>query len=168
MSGTNSAVLELSSIPPINLGERLDYLLQYPYGCLEQTLSGGFPQLYVGRLIELNENQKKTVPANIKATIERLKKFQTSNGGFAYWPGEQQPDQWFHFLRRALPAGGQSTGLRRAGQHARQLAQVPEKGGPDLGSQIGRIRLWTSRQLRTQPVLPTLHDGPGQVTISLP
>lgn len=110
MGGTNSAVLELSSIPPINLGERLDYLLQYPYGCLEQTLSGGFPQLYVGRLIELNENQKKTVPANIKATIERLKKFQTSNGGFAYWPGEQQPDQWStsyagHFLLEAKALG---------------------------------------------------------------
>ncbi|HRF39096.1 MAG TPA: hypothetical protein PK198_09925, partial [Saprospiraceae bacterium] len=92
------------------LGERLDYLLQYPYGCLEQTLSGGFPQLYVGRLIELNENQKKTVPNNIKATIERLKKFQTSNGGFAYWPGEQQPDQWStsyagHFLLEAKALG---------------------------------------------------------------
>lgn len=110
MIGTNTGVLELSSIPPINLGERLEYLLQYPYGCLEQTLSGGFPQLYVGKLIELNDTQKKKVPENIKATVERLRKFQTANGGFAYWPGEGAPDQWSssyagHFLLEAKALG---------------------------------------------------------------
>ncbi len=110
MRGTNTGVLELSSIPPINLGERLEYLLQYPYGCLEQTLSGGFPQLYVSRLIELNDSQKKNVPENIKATVERLRKFQTTNGGFAYWPGQGTPDQWStsyagHFLLEAKAMG---------------------------------------------------------------
>ncbi len=110
MRGTNTGMLELSSIPPINLGERLEYLIQYPYGCLEQTLSGGFPQLYVNKLIELNENQRKSVPENIKATIERLRKFQTGNGGFAYWPGNSVPDQWSssyagHFLLEAKALG---------------------------------------------------------------
>jgi hypothetical protein len=110
MRGTNEGILEISNIPPINLGERLQYLLQYPYGCLEQTLSGGFPQLYVGKLLELNEQQKKSVPNNIKATIDRLKQFQTDNGGFAYWPGEGAPDQWStsyagHFLLEARKLG---------------------------------------------------------------
>ncbi len=110
MAGTNEGILEISNIPPINLGERLQYLLQYPYGCLEQTLSGGFPQLYVGKLIELNDQQKKSVPNNIKATIDRLKQFQTDNGGFAYWPGENTPDQWStsyagHFLLEARKLG---------------------------------------------------------------
>lgn len=110
MNGTNTGMLELSSIPPINLGERLEYLIQYPYGCVEQTLSGGFPQLYVSRLMELNEQQKRAIPENIKATVERLKKFQTSNGGFAYWPGQTTPDQWSssyagHFLLEAKALG---------------------------------------------------------------
>lgn len=110
MPGTNEGVLELSTIPPINLGERLEYLIQYPYGCLEQTLSGGFPQLYVGKLLEMNENMKKQVPINIKATIERLKQFQTSEGGFAYWPGQTNPNPWSstyagHFLLEAKALG---------------------------------------------------------------
>ncbi len=110
MRGTNEGILEISNIPPINLGERLNYLLQYPYGCLEQTLSGGFPQLYVNKLMELNDAQKKTVPDNIKATIERLKQFQTENGGFASWPGGNTPDQWSssyagHFLLEAKALG---------------------------------------------------------------
>ena len=87
MPGTNEAVLEVSQIPPINMGERLQYLLRYPHGCLEQTTSSGFPQLYVGRLIQLDEKQKKMVKNNIEATIKRLKTFQMSEGGFTYWPG---------------------------------------------------------------------------------
>ncbi len=110
MAGSNEAVLEVSSIPPINLGQRLKYLLQYPYGCLEQTLSGGFPQLYVNKLMELNEEQKKRVPQNIAATIDRLKLFQTDQGGFAYWPGNTGPDHWStnyagHFLLEAKALG---------------------------------------------------------------
>lgn len=110
MKGTNEGILEISNIPPINLGERLQYLIHYPYGCIEQTLSGGFPQLYVNKLIELNDQQKKDVPVNIKATIDRLKQFQTENGGFAYWPGESTPDQWStsyagHFLLEAKALG---------------------------------------------------------------
>ncbi|MCB0572850.1 MAG: alpha-2-macroglobulin, partial [Phaeodactylibacter sp.] len=110
MQGTNDAVLEVSNIPPINLGQRLKYLLGYPYGCLEQTLSGGFPQLYVQQLMELDESQQKRIPGNIKATIERLKQFQTSQGGFAYWPGDAEPNHWAsnyagHFLLEAQALG---------------------------------------------------------------
>ena len=110
MPGTNEGVLELSTIPPINLGERLEYLIQYPYGCLEQTLSGGFPQLYVNKLMDLDENMKKQVPINIKATIDRLKQFQTNEGGFAYWPGQATPNAWSstyagHFLLEAKALG---------------------------------------------------------------
>ena len=34
LEGTNQVQLEVSSMPSINLGERLQYLLRYPYGCL--------------------------------------------------------------------------------------------------------------------------------------
>lgn len=110
MQGSKEAILEVSSIPPINLGERLAYLLTYPYGCLEQTLSGGFPQLYVNKLLDLDEKEKNRANGNIKATIDRLKQFQTSQGGFAYWPGESTPNHWAssyagHFLLEAKALG---------------------------------------------------------------
>lgn len=110
MSGTNTGILEVSNIPPINLGNRLQYLLQYPYGCIEQTLSGGFPQLFVNKLVETDENQQKLITSNINATINRIKLFQTSSGGFAYWPGESDVDQWSstyagHFLLEAKTLG---------------------------------------------------------------
>jgi len=47
IAGTNSSVLELSILPPFNLQKHMSYLITYPYGCLEQTVSAAFPQLYL-------------------------------------------------------------------------------------------------------------------------
>lgn len=110
MAGTNEGVIEISVLPPINLGKRLDYLIRYPYGCIEQTTSSGFPQLYVDKLLELDEKQKSTVPRNIQATVNRLQTFQTSSGGFAYWPGESYVNTWSntyagHFMLEAKALG---------------------------------------------------------------
>ncbi|HNW69361.1 MAG TPA: MG2 domain-containing protein [Bacteroidales bacterium] len=92
--GTNKGTIEVSSIPPINLERRLKYLVQYPYGCIEQTTSSVFPQLYLSDLMDLDDNMKKTIERNIKAGINRISSLQTSSGGFAYWPGGYEADQW--------------------------------------------------------------------------
>jgi uncharacterized protein YfaS (alpha-2-macroglobulin family) len=110
ITGTNTAVLEVSSLPPINLGQRLKYLMQYPYGCIEQTTSSVFPQLYVDLIKELNDGEKARIQRNVKAGIERLKLFQRSDGGFAYWPGGEDSDSWGstyagHFLVEAEKKG---------------------------------------------------------------
>lgn len=94
ITGTNRAVIEFSSIPSIGLEKRLDYLIQYPHGCIEQTTSSVFPQLYVGKMTELSEKQKNKISANIKAALKRFQLFQTPNGGFAYWPGEGYESEW--------------------------------------------------------------------------
>jgi uncharacterized protein YfaS (alpha-2-macroglobulin family) len=70
ISGTNSGLVEISTIPPINLGSRLRYLLQYPYGCIEQTTSSVFPQLYVDQVKVMNEEEKARIQRNITAGIE--------------------------------------------------------------------------------------------------
>lgn len=110
IEGTNTGVLELSNIPPLNLGERLDYLIQYPHGCIEQTTSSGFPQLYVNQLLELPADKRKEVDKNLRATIDRLKKFQVADGGFAYWPGNTDANEWGstyagHFILEAKKRG---------------------------------------------------------------
>ena len=104
------ATLEVSNIPPLNLASRLTYLIEYPYGCIEQTISAAFPQLYVDKLMNLDEATKKKTVTNIKATIDRLRLFQTPDGGFTYWPGGDYTDNWatnyaVHFLIEAKNAG---------------------------------------------------------------
>ncbi len=110
INGTNSAVLEVSNIPPLNLDKRLRYLIRYPHGCLEQTTSGAFPQLYVGNFTELSDKRKNQVARNINAAIAKMKKFQKGNGGFSYWPGRNYVYDWAttyagHFLVEAKAKG---------------------------------------------------------------
>ena len=108
--GTNSTVLEVSTIPPLNLADRLRYLVRYPHGCIEQTTSAAFPQLYVGQLMELNEKQQNEIRYNISAAIDKLRNFQNNDGGFSYWPGEGSASDWGtnyagHFLVEAKQSG---------------------------------------------------------------
>ncbi|MEE9614550.1 MAG: MG2 domain-containing protein [Thermodesulfobacteriota bacterium] len=85
--GTNEVSLEVSSVPPLDLERRLKYLIRYPHGCVEQTTSSVFPQLYLPLLTDLGDEDKKEIEGNINAGIYRLRSFQVGNGGFVYWPG---------------------------------------------------------------------------------
>jgi len=110
INGTNKAVLEVASIPPLNLTKRLNYLIEYPYGCVEQTTSSAFPQLYLGQLLDLSARQKAETERNIKATINRLNGFQVNSGGLSYWPGVGEADEWGtnyagHFMLEAQAKG---------------------------------------------------------------
>jgi hypothetical protein len=110
LAGTNRISLEVSRVPPLDLGRRLEYLLAYPHGCIEQTVSAAFPQLYLGKLLELTPEKVARTEANVKAALERLRRFQTSSGGFGYWPGDDDPSDWAtsyagHFALEAQKAG---------------------------------------------------------------
>ncbi len=94
IESTNTVAIEASTLPPLNLEKRLDFLIQYPYGCLEQTLSTAFPQLYLKSLVRLDERQSKEVENHIKAAVDRLGRFQMFNGAFTYWPGGRQEHEW--------------------------------------------------------------------------
>jgi hypothetical protein len=92
--GSNKITLELSAIPPMNLEKRLKYLISYPHGCIEQTTSSAFPQLYLADLLDLSQARKDEINRNVKYGIQRLIGFQTYSGGMSYWAGGQDTDEW--------------------------------------------------------------------------
>lgn len=110
ISGTNKAKVSISTLPQLNLEKRLGYLIQYPHGCLEQTTSSVFPQMYLDELVEMNAVEKQKIKDNIRAGISRLKRFQNSEGQFTYWPGGDYSNDWSsiyaaHFLVMAKRKG---------------------------------------------------------------
>ncbi len=110
MEGTNSAKLELSGIPPLNLSQRLNYLIGYPHGCIEQVTSGAFPQLMLHKLVELTADQKYEIEENVQTALNKFTRFQITNGAFVYWPGSQHLSSWGtnyagHFMLKAEEAG---------------------------------------------------------------
>ena len=110
MTGTNSGIIELSTLPSMKLEKRLDDLTSYPYGCIEQTTSAAMPQLYLSDVMSLDALAIKKVEKNINAAIRRIAKMQRSDGGFGYWPGASVSDSWGssyagHFLVLAIEKG---------------------------------------------------------------
>ncbi|MCG8306381.1 MAG: MG2 domain-containing protein [Cytophagales bacterium] len=108
--GTNEGMIEISSLPPLNLEQRMKYLIRYPHGCIEQTTSSVFAQLYLDELVDVDEKRSGEIQRNINAAIERLRSFQLADGGFSYWPGNSQPNLWGtnyagHFLVEAKKQG---------------------------------------------------------------
>lgn len=141
LKGTNSAQLELSNIPPIDLGRRLQYLMDYPHGCLEQTTSKAFPQLYLARLVDLPGRGEQVLIEQVEAALQRIASFQRPDGSFNYWPGDDLYDAWSsiyagHFLVEAQRSG-----------HA-----VPQRlMGPWLSFQRRAAREWTDNNTRELP-----------------
>jgi uncharacterized protein YfaS (alpha-2-macroglobulin family) len=78
----------------MNLEKRLDYLIEYPHGCIEQTTSAVYPQLVLNQLTDLSDYRKAQIDKNIKAGIAALQNFQRNDGGFSYWPGGPESDEW--------------------------------------------------------------------------
>ena len=174
MVGTNSAILEISTLPPINLGQRMKYLLQYPYGCIEQTTSSVFPQLYLDQVKALTDGEKSAIQVNVRAGIERLKSFQQRDGGFSYWPGAENADSWAttyagHFLVEAEAKGYlvPNEMIRRWKKYQRNKAQDWRKNQEYSSSELiqayrlyalalaGDAELSAMNKLREQGNLPS-------------
>lgn len=149
--GTSEAVLELSGIPPLNLSGRLNYLKDYPHTCIEQVISAGFPQLFLQNVQELSEAEQKQVQANVRAAIRRMSTFQTDEGAFAYWPGDDEADEWAtsyagHFLLKAEEKGYQvPAGLLKAwsSYQRRRVAQGRGNTGYIREDLVQVYRLYT-------------------------
>ena len=114
MTGSINYQLIVSRSPVVELADHLKYLVQYPYGCTEQTVSAAFPQLYYGDmadLMQLNKQQnKQNANTNILEAIRKIKMRQLYNGAVTLWDNEGTEDWWAtiyaaHFLLEARKAG---------------------------------------------------------------
>ena len=162
--GTNTLVAGFSKLPPLNLESRLNFLINYPHGCVEQTTSGAFPQLYLDKVLSLDESRRSAIRTNINAGIERLLSMQIASGGFSYWPGESIANDWGssyagHFLLEARRSGylvrdgalknwvgyqknaaaAWKTGAGKYTEQAYRLYTLALAGEADLGS-MNRLR----------------------------
>ena len=86
--------LEVSRIPSVNIVRRYDYLFDYNHYCSEQLTSKALPLLYLSLFKDMDKKESETVGKNIQGAIKNLYERQLSNGGFVYWPGESDANEW--------------------------------------------------------------------------
>ena len=98
LDGSGEIELEFSRSPLIEAAGSVDFLLHYPYGCVEQTTSSLIPWLAVEDLRSViprfAKMDEKKVAAAIQAGADRLLSMQLPDGSFAYWPGDTQSVPW--------------------------------------------------------------------------
>lgn len=112
--------LVISKNPMTEFIDKFERLIGYPHGCVEQTVSKAFPQLYFADFvkntgdksrIKLRSGENEMNPAyNVREAIRKLQGMQLYNGGMTYWAGGYYETWWgsayaAHFLLEAKKAG---------------------------------------------------------------
>lgn len=116
ISSTVDMELLVSALPGVSLGKQLNYLLNYPYGCTEQTISAAFPQLYYKDLVSYYQKAGNVQAAanNVSYALNVIQKRQIYNGGIELWDAGGSvayEAHWFssvyaaHFMIEAQRAG---------------------------------------------------------------
>jgi len=114
--------VRIGPVPLVQFTGKLEHLLHYPYGCLEQTTSAAFPLIYIGDIAKALDpalfDPKKRDPKKghgdpaemVQAGLRRIATMQLTGGGFTLWPGGQTVHPWgsiyaTHFIVEARRAG---------------------------------------------------------------
>ena len=98
LAGSGEIELEFSRSPLVEAAGSVEFLLHYPYGCIEQSTSSLIPWLTVQELSPhipgFAQIPQKKVQAAIQAGADRLLSMQLPDGSFCYWPGRSTPAPW--------------------------------------------------------------------------
>ena len=89
-SATLSATI--SNRPPLNVRSIVKGLLDYPYGCLEQTTSAAYPHVFIdeegAKAVGLMPHTREQRAKFIEGAIARIAGMQGAEGGFRLWNGD--------------------------------------------------------------------------------
>jgi hypothetical protein len=95
--GTQGMTLRLTpSLASAMLGS-LDYLANYPYGCVEQTMSSFLPDVVIKEMLDTlkidNPELRKELPKMVQAGLLKLYAMQHDDGGWGWWEYDET-DPW--------------------------------------------------------------------------
>lgn len=91
-NGQGSVVVDIAATRMDALVSALDDLVDYPYGCVEQTMSRFVPAVQVRATLGMTGQQDAQLIAKIdevtRQSLQRLQSMQHSDGGFGWWEND--------------------------------------------------------------------------------
>ena len=111
--GTATTSLKISPKPSLEFLPAVDVLLDYPYGCVEQTTSRLWALLTAHEILIQQDDRfgrREVLDQMLLAGVHRLWAMQTPRGGLGYWPGDNHDHHWgtvyaAEFLSEAAQSG---------------------------------------------------------------
>ncbi|MBR7801761.1 alpha-2-macroglobulin family protein [Undibacterium fentianense] len=113
--GSATLSVTMSNRPPLNVRSIVKGLLDYPYGCLEQTTSAAYPHVFIdeegAKAVGLIPHTREQRAKFIEGAISRIAGMQGAEGGFRLWNGNDGSyEMWLtpyvvSFLADAREAG---------------------------------------------------------------
>lgn len=90
--GSSTLSLTMSNKPPLNIKSIVKGLLDYPYGCLEQTTSAAYPHLFIdeasAKALGMEPRSREQRAKFVEGAISRIAGMQAANGGYRLWSGD--------------------------------------------------------------------------------
>ncbi|MBZ5620829.1 MAG: alpha-2-macroglobulin [Acidobacteriia bacterium] len=133
--GSRSLTIRLAPSVAGSLFGALEYLTSFPYGCVEQTMSGFLPDIIVKQAVRdlglKTTLDQASLQEKIRAGLDRLYRFQHEDGGWGWW----ETDDSHSFMTAYVVAGlsqAQAAGVQvNADAIQRGVAWVRKDFGKD-------------------------------------
>ncbi len=161
----SSATLRLTpSLASAMLGS-LEYLAEYPYGCVEQTTSTFLPDVIIARMLDRlgleAPDLRQRLPGMVQNGLLRLYDFQHDDGGWGWW-GYDGSDPWMtayvlYALTEARDAGFEVNDYRLT-QGRLRLADLYVADRLNV-----RTRAWAALALARSGSANTVRRGGGGI-----
>ena len=127
---SRQAWIEASTLPDIQLSQRVEQLLSYPHGCTEQIASQGMAMIYLPQLLKAGSEEMQQYERAMTSALRQLENRITAEGRIVYWPGTGYIHEWseiyaFHLLALASRENlyGSANMLQRVVGAQEKLAQ---------------------------------------------
>jgi uncharacterized protein YfaS (alpha-2-macroglobulin family) len=137
--GIGGMDVTFASTAMTNLQDGIEYLLTYPYGCIEQTSSRLFPLIGLHEMIlefKVQGLDDAEIRRRIAIGVDRICSMQTAAGGFGYWPGSSYDNPWASayalFLLLQVRDAGHPVSSEVLDRAANYLLQYTSQGGGDV------------------------------------
>lgn len=99
LAGDVGMAFSLDKSPVLAILPALEFLREYPYGCLEQVTSRAWPYLTLSTVQQALHPEQDADPETVAKTglnraVSSIASLQTADGGFSMWPGQAASDMW--------------------------------------------------------------------------
>lgn len=154
-----SARLEINFAPSLaaDMADTLNFLVDYPYGCVEQTMSRFLPAIKVAQILkqyEVNHPElQKKMPAVVAQGVKRLLELQQSDGGWGWHGGSQTHEMMTPYalygLLQAEKAGytiPNETAIQRGLQRLRYFIDAMHNQPSQVADRIYCLYVWSHRE----------------------